>query len=531
MTKRNLGIILNIITVLTFIPIFAMNPGQTGAGASGAVSTIDASTIAGVIMHDANMNTERAHFHMAHRHLHYRETEKFFTIFDNPLYRNACIVHTDPLGLTLLYPALATRNHRVVAALLSAGANPNHKAHPINEDGTMRKDRTMTPLSYAASIGDIESVKLLVKHTADVNACDEDNNTPLNIAAISNQLATVDFLLNNKANVNIQTKELGYTPLISSLRTNHRALVRRILQANPNLQLKARFVIPKSGIRVQRTALEMAENTIVDLQISEEYVKHQSFHQRIIENENIQNDIKEKMEEQARKLEARRQEIIKKLAAEKAAKNSSNLPAPPSSTTASLTAAATPTARAVTIAAAPPAPMPSLSTEEVQALKDARDAEKKERAARHAEREKERKERKAEQQALAAQQKETKKDTAQARKVASPLIAAHAKTVNNRQQTYDSQQAAKKAAREHWRKENAAINAEARKTVDTQKVRDRQQRREAELPQQPTQHPATRMGHHTPALMLGAAPAPPEAEITREEAYAALGSLFDVINR
>lgn len=114
----------------------------------------------------------------------------------------------DKSGLTPLHLA-AMQSETEVAALLNAGANPSfltedsqnalHLAcrartpnilgqlleHCGSPDVEQKDSYGRTPLHYACASGDPESVALLIRHGADVNAVDLDKRTPLHACAES----------------------------------------------------------------------------------------------------------------------------------------------------------------------------------------------------------------------------------------------------------------------------------------------------------------------------------------------------------
>lgn len=94
-------------------------------------------------------------------------------------------------GETALHSALcsdarSTAAHLVVKVLLSHGADPNHKTSPSRETGGFMRDcrtRGETPLHRAAAFGDEETIDLLLKAGAAVDAKDMNGDSPLSWAS------------------------------------------------------------------------------------------------------------------------------------------------------------------------------------------------------------------------------------------------------------------------------------------------------------------------------------------------------------
>lgn len=109
----------------------------------------------------------------------------------------------DVAGSTLLLIAAEEGGTRIVRMLLDRGANPN-----VSTDRYGHR----TPLHWAASNFDIESIKALLDHGANVNAPDDYGHTPLMVAASMTDRDTVKFLIERGANVNCKARD-GSTPL------------------------------------------------------------------------------------------------------------------------------------------------------------------------------------------------------------------------------------------------------------------------------------------------------------------------------
>jgi ankyrin repeat protein len=65
----------------------------------------------------------------------------------------------------------------------------------------------MTPLHWAASIGQLEIVKLLLEHAKDRNSADKNGETPLHIAESNGQLEIVKLLLEHAKDKNPAAKD------------------------------------------------------------------------------------------------------------------------------------------------------------------------------------------------------------------------------------------------------------------------------------------------------------------------------------
>lgn len=112
----------------------------------------------------------------------------------------------DNQGRTLLLGAVNNQNLPMARLLLEAGAN-NVVNNPSNDGAT--------PLSLAAYHNNLNMVKLLVAHEADVNQPGNDNATPLLCAAFVNNLDMAKFLIEREAaaSLSIGSRQSGNTPL------------------------------------------------------------------------------------------------------------------------------------------------------------------------------------------------------------------------------------------------------------------------------------------------------------------------------
>jgi len=74
----------------------------------------------------------------------------------------------------------------------------------VNYCKVLKDGFKLNVLHLAAENGDLDIVKLLVKHGADINVVDSDGNTPLALTAFKGWLEIVHFLIENGADVNIK---------------------------------------------------------------------------------------------------------------------------------------------------------------------------------------------------------------------------------------------------------------------------------------------------------------------------------------
>lgn len=127
---------------------------------------------------------------------------------------------------TPLFAAIASRRLQVVQMLILKGARVN--AHI---------EGRISPLRYAAYLGDVRLVNTLIERGAYVNAGDAQSNTPLHVAARDGHQEVVQSLVKAGAYVNVlndrnrtplqEAVENGHTTIVSTLLENGAALDRR----------------------------------------------------------------------------------------------------------------------------------------------------------------------------------------------------------------------------------------------------------------------------------------------------------------
>ena len=82
--------------------------------------------------------------------------------YDDDNFTKPILSHLYSKGISVLHCAIANGHYDVVQALLAAHANLNH----------MGKSNKKTALFLASELGDLDMVKLLLKHGAKVNIQD-----------------------------------------------------------------------------------------------------------------------------------------------------------------------------------------------------------------------------------------------------------------------------------------------------------------------------------------------------------------------
>lgn len=123
-----------------------------------------------------------------------------------------------------LHAAAAAGDAARIAALLREGANPNAR------DGHGR-----TPLHVAAHRGKVDAMRALAAGGADVNALESDRYDIVTIAAVANDLPTLDAALALGCKATNVTSRYDGTALIAAAHLGHAEVVRRLVKAGAPL--------------------------------------------------------------------------------------------------------------------------------------------------------------------------------------------------------------------------------------------------------------------------------------------------------
>ncbi len=104
-------------------------------------------------------------------------------------------------------------------------------------DPNQRSQNGLTPIIYAAKIGDKQAIEILLNYKADINLYDISGATALHYSARLGSLEISKLLLESQININKQDF-LGKTALMRSLQNNHSEIALEILKYKPDLLLK-----------------------------------------------------------------------------------------------------------------------------------------------------------------------------------------------------------------------------------------------------------------------------------------------------
>ncbi|XP_048417933.1 ankyrin repeat and protein kinase domain-containing protein 1 [Stegostoma tigrinum] len=129
---------------------------------------------------------------------------------------------------TLLHLAIFTGDVELVRLVLKHGGSVNAQT-----------SRGMTPLIIAVQHGFVDISMLLIEEGADVNLTDEDNWGPLHFASQNGDDRIARLLLDKDADVNIRERD-GWSPLHMASQNGHENIVRILFTRHASLDLQDR---------------------------------------------------------------------------------------------------------------------------------------------------------------------------------------------------------------------------------------------------------------------------------------------------
>jgi len=136
-------------------------------------------------------------------------------------------LHGTPLSMAITCTESDEKKEIIVNMLLEHGALVNL---PYNYN------MLMYALHVAVRFGHVYIVHILLKHGADVNAKDCNQNTALQVAADWGYCDIIEMLLLCGANINHRNKK-GYTALSIAVRNNHIGAVKLLLQMGASVHI------------------------------------------------------------------------------------------------------------------------------------------------------------------------------------------------------------------------------------------------------------------------------------------------------
>ncbi|MFA4828453.1 MAG: ankyrin repeat domain-containing protein [Thermodesulfovibrionales bacterium] len=139
-------------------------------------------------------------------------------------------------GTTSLAIAVYNKDVDIITLLLNRGADVNQMIDQMTiwDQSTQKGAQkgkaysNTTALHAAIGGGNIEIVKLLMNHGANVNAKDKSGMTPLHIAATKGNHEAINLLLNSKADLDAEDNN-GHTPFYVAVESRHKETGRFLL--------------------------------------------------------------------------------------------------------------------------------------------------------------------------------------------------------------------------------------------------------------------------------------------------------------
>eukprot|EP00730_Choanoeca_flexa_P001860 TRINITY_DN10815_c0_g1_i15.p1 TRINITY_DN10815_c0_g1~~TRINITY_DN10815_c0_g1_i15.p1 ORF type:complete len:188 (+),score=21.89 TRINITY_DN10815_c0_g1_i15:49-564(+) len=126
-----------------------------------------------------------------------------------------------------------------MAILIEGGADVNAATSKTTDHGP----RNVTPLSAAAGLGNVEAVRLLLAHNAEVDPRDKTFVSPLYKACRANNLEIVSMLLDAGAAANPEQVPEMSSPLAQAVDHHNEQLVALLLQAGAQANGRLRSTV------------------------------------------------------------------------------------------------------------------------------------------------------------------------------------------------------------------------------------------------------------------------------------------------
>ncbi|RKP44233.1 ankyrin repeat domain-containing protein [Pararobbsia silviterrae] len=181
----------------------AATPPEMSASMFRAVQLDYADKVKGLLKDGESPNTVESHgVPLIVYAARYKADEVVKVLADNP---DTDLEAVDPVGENALMMAAINQDMPMVQTLLAKDAEVNKKG--------------WSPLHYAASGGDDAIVKLLLDHSAYIDAGSPNGSTPLMMAAAAGHITTVKLLLDEGADLSIKN-QLGLNAIDVAKRYN-----------------------------------------------------------------------------------------------------------------------------------------------------------------------------------------------------------------------------------------------------------------------------------------------------------------------
>lgn len=128
---------------------------------------------------------------------------------------------------TPLFEAVRSEKKNVVAQLLKNKVRVDARGYNLE-----------TPLYTAAQLGNVDIIKMLIDHGANIEArLMQNGRTPLYEATSEGHMKAVELLLQEGANIECKCED-GLTPLLEASRRGHEAVVQLLLQQGANTEVR-----------------------------------------------------------------------------------------------------------------------------------------------------------------------------------------------------------------------------------------------------------------------------------------------------